>query len=833
VTRASILRPWTFLAVAAGLTAVSAFFASGLSINSSFAELLPEDVASVRHVKELLKRVGGDGTVFVNVESLDGASGLPKAMALGPVLAKDFLAMGPDQVRAVDANLKPVQRWYEEHWPLFASLKDLKSARDTVRSEIKKQKGLANPLAVSLEDEDEDKPKKDAKQNQWQEWMDPKKPLPREQVAQRFERYVDGFMVHPDKASITMVVRPAGTSLSLSDARHLIDKMEGVIARHKATLDRDHLRVGLAGTFPVSVAEYEAIVKDVFGTAALVTALVLISILLYFRDLRSTAALGLAVLVAVAMTFAIARIVIGYLNMQTSFLGAIVVGNGINYGLIYLARVRQLRAAGVGLLEACLSGAKSCARATLLASAATAVSYGVLIVAANRGFRHFGFIGGVGMILCWICTFAFVPAILSVWEKFKPVEPAKEDPAPKFERRVALLQRVFANPYAIAGTFAVITLAGALLFIRQIPNAMERNLDKLTNDAPRGQDQLRKDQDRAQNSLGRSVAGSIALLPSWDVADDFCAVIDERARKPRYAELIDSCSTLSSVVPRDQEEKLKVLKEIVAELPDSLLAKLKPEEQKRLREVRDQAAAQRHVAVDDAPPSLVDRFKERDGSLGRIAIITAKPLAHLEEGPNLQAFVEALRGVSIGDERYDAAGENVVLADLLKNIEQEGPRTTLLSFVGVCILIALYFRNLRTSLEVAGSLVVGVALMAGIAAAIGLKINFFNFIVYPVTFGIAVDYGANVAERVRERGGRVLEALAEVGPSVALCSWTTIIGYGSLLGSINRALRSFGWYAMLGEFTCIITALLLLPALLLIAKPKAKPESAGAPEAAS
>ena len=51
---------------------------------------------------------------------------------------------------------------------------------------------------------------------------------------------------------------------------------------------------------------------------------------------------------------------------------------------------------------------------------------------------------------------------------------------------------------------------------------------------------------------------------------------------------------------------------------------------------------------------------------------------------------------------------------------------------------------------------------------------------------------------------------------MALCSWTTIIGYGSLLLSINRALRSFGWYAMLGEFTTLTTALVLLPACALV-----------------
>jgi len=67
----------------------------------------------------------------------------------------------------------------------------------------------------------------------------------------------------------------------------------------------------------------------------------------------------------------------------------------------------------------------------------------------------------------------------------------------------------------------------------------------------------------------------------------------------------------------------------------------------------------------------------------------------------------------------------------------------------------------------------------------------------------------------------VLESLAEVGPAVILCSWTTIIGYGSLLLSLNRAMRSFGWYAILGEATTLLTAMVMLPAMLLLARRRA------------
>jgi hypothetical protein len=48
---------------------------------------------------------------------------------------------------------------------------------------------------------------------------------------------------------------------------------------------------------------------------------------------------------------------------------------------------------------------------------------------------------------------------------------------------------------------------------------------------------------------------------------------------------------------------------------------------------------------------------------------------------------------------------------------------------------------------------------------------------------------------------------------VALCSYTTVVGYGSLLISQNRGIRSFGLSAMIGEITCLTAALLIAPAL--------------------
>src|SRR5216684_3163182 len=506
LTAFSIAHPFLTLSGAAALAAVSIWLASGLEIRSSFQELLPSDLPSVRLIQELVKRVGGDGTVFVNVESLDGPQGLPACEALAPKLADDFLAMGPDQIRAVDWNVKGAEDWFLQHWPLLVPIEDLRRARDAIRDEIRRRVIEANPFAMQLDDEDAPPPKP-AEDDPATDWLDPKKPLPRQQIRERFARYVDGYYVQAD-------------------------------------IQAAHLRVGFAGSFPLFVAEYEAIINDVRSTALLVTSLVLLSILLFFRDLRSTFSLGVAVLTAVAVTFGLTRLIIGYLNTQTAFLGAIVLGNGINYGLIYLARVKQLRRSGIELLPACVEGAQSTAQATLLASAATSVSFGTSVISANRGFRHFGIIGGMGMLLCWLGTFLLVPAFLAVYEKLRG---APKVPAARIEEGRALLPilgRIFARPRLIATVFALATVVALVAFVRDLPNAMERNLENLSNDPPKGQQTLLRDQDRAGTSLGSSTASVLALLDSWPEADEFCEVIRKRAQQPEYSKLIESCNTL-------------------------------------------------------------------------------------------------------------------------------------------------------------------------------------------------------------------------------------------------------------------------------------------------
>jgi len=151
----------------------------------------------------------------------------------------------------------------------------------------------------------------------------------------------------------------------------------------------------------------------------------------------------------------------------------------------------------------------------------------------------------------------------------------------------------------------------------------------------------------------------------------------------------------------------------------------------------------------------------------------------------------------------------------------DGPRATLAALLGAILVVLIVVGRNRPGFVTIVCGLGGTMLMLGSAALLGLKINFLDFVALPITIGIGIEYAVNIATRERQEGpGRGRAALATTGGAVAVCSYTTIVGYGSLLLSQNLGIRSFGLAAMLGELTCLAVALFLAPALLWATAPE-------------
>jgi predicted RND superfamily exporter protein len=224
----------------------------------------------------------------------------------------------------------------------------------------------------------------------------------------------------------------------------------------------------------------------------------------------------------------------------------------------------------------------------------------------------------------------------------------------------------------------------------------------------------------------------------------------------------------------------------------------------------------RPVTLADLPRSIRLPLTERNGTAGRIALAFPRKVGILS-AHETEELSDLVRG-SIADSGAQAmaVGQGLLFADIISAIVQDGPVATGLAFMAVWFLVLIVFRRLRPALTVFSGLLLGVAWLVGIAAAARVRVNFLNFVVLPITFGIGVDYAVNIVQRYRLEGrGSLPRVIRETGGAVALCSSTTIIGYSSLFSADNQALAGFGLLASLGELSCITAALIALPAFLL------------------
>jgi hypothetical protein len=275
------------------------------------------------------------------------------------------------------------------------------------------------------------------------------------------------------------------------------------------------------------------------------------------------------------------------------------------------------------------------------------------------------------------------------------------------------------------------------------------------------------------------------------------------------------------LLPRDASEKLPLLEEI-RELALDMREHVEDEE--TLRKIDDNIPPEEIdvPTLDDLPEEVALRFAERDGTRGRIMIVQESDEFSTWDGRYLVRWANALRTLRMSNEaRPPLAGQAPVFADMISAVYQDMPKAIGAAFFATAVLVMVSFRRRSDSVLSIMALLMGILWMAGTMAALGMKLNFLNFVAFPITFGNGVDYSINVIRRYRleEEGGSedpIGSAVRLSGGAVVLCSLTTIVGYTSLYVSANQAMNSFGLAMAISEVTCLMAAVLTMPAVMIM-----------------
>ena len=279
------------------------------------------------------------------------------------------------------------------HRHLFVPLADLEAARDALARRIKAAKLAANPLYVDLDD---DAPDADRDKQQLDELR-----AKRRDAEARLDRSsnvsADGkiAMIQIRTAFRADRRRPRRGSCSTRSTRCATR----VIAAHPGVADRLHRR-RRSPRSPSTTRSSTAWCCR----ASSPTLLVALVLALYFRSATLLVLLVGTLAIATAAAFGAAALTVGHLNAATAFLGAIIAGNGVNYGILLIARYLEERRRARSSRPR--SRPRSAARCgpTAVASLGASIAYGSLAATSFKGFADFAVIGAIGMVLCWIAT---------------------------------------------------------------------------------------------------------------------------------------------------------------------------------------------------------------------------------------------------------------------------------------------------------------------------------------------------------------------------------------------------------------------------------------------
>ena len=781
----------TILAAATALFIVAAALAARLELRTSFAELLPSDDPGVVALNETQKRMGDMTLLFIGVRSPDRDANIRYA----EMLTGKLRDLPKSVVEFAAYNVRDLRAFFEANKWLFAGEDDLIEIRDRVRREISKRK---NPLLVDLDDEESVEQMKDRMIKR--DWVD--------------DRFPDGVFSSQDGTYVWVAALPPGGLLGERAGEAIFQAAQQLVRDNDPKKFHEQMVAHLGGPVATLIASRSAVERDILWVTLTCLLIVAASLWAYFRRFRAVPLVGVSAMIGTVMAFAMADLLFGYVNSSTAFLGSIILGNGINYGIILISRYQELRAGGLPTEDALAKALAGVMRGTGVAAVCASAAYATLMLTSFRGFYQFGVMAAFGQIFCWLLTFSVLPALFLVIDRRTRASGAPDRAPASFSFLRPLLSKHPGRVALAAGLLTALCGYGLLHFVDA---PFEYDFRKLNAQLASTED------DEAfahsvDSLFGRWPSPTIVLADSRAETESIRRAIRKQDRATGDRQVIGQIATVYDLLPGTPEvqtRKLALLANIRKLVHDPALDVLTADERKKIDAL--DPPTHLHVLVPEELPALARRpFTEANGTVGRVVLVYPidKGLS-VWNGKDLLRIARVLQVIHLDEGKtIDTAGSAVVFAAMIRSVLHDGPRATAASLLAVLVLILLIMRPMSSARAAIATLLVGVTWMMGVAGLFGVRITFLNFIALPITFGIGAEYGLNVAVRYRQDRD-MIRAVMSTGAAVAVCSWTTIVGNGSLLAARNRALRGFGAMAILGELACITAAILALPGIML------------------
>jgi hypothetical protein len=755
-----------------------ALLAGRLEFRGSFVELLPQEAPEVQDLTRVAQKAGGDGYLVVRAQG-----GKPESLrAFSDALAKKLETL--PEVRYVDHHFNVA--FFEERGLLLLPTEKLKALRQDVEARLRYEKQTA--LAVDLLDEQDAPPDFDAIVKKYS----PEAPM-RE------------YLGSADGSEVFLMVKPNGTAGDIVFAQKLVEDVKRAAA--EVAQGWPEVQLDYAGAFQARLEEDGVMRQDLTRAGILSAVMAVAIILLATRRLWALAVVGVPVIFGVTLTFAVAELAIGHLNIVTGFLVAILIGLGLEYGIHLAMRYweeRREHSAAQALAEA-VRGTFAGAITSALTNAA---AFFVLLFAQFEAFKQFGLLAGVGVVMAVLVAYGLGPALLVLAERLRPGRkqaPAHAPEAPA-QQTPRLPGKRMPTVAITAILLSVLGFAGYSLYVSSRVG-FETNLRNLKGDSPA----MRLD-DHIIEQTGTPLNPAILLVEDLQQAQVVQQVIDEVKARHGADSTFQQSASLNDLLPQDvpgHQEQLAALRGMLERLPQDA------QEDPRVASVKKMLEAQPY-GQEQLPVEVRRRFEATDGQ-GMFLLLFPSVSNH--DTRELSAWASQLDEVIAGAKSrgVDLAvlDSNRIAARIFSMVRGDGPFILWSAAAVVFLTILISLRSFKRACLVAGPLFLGMLCLAGGMYLFNVQLNFINAVVLPNLLAIAVDNSVHLFHRYEEEGpGSLGHVVRHTGLAAVVATLSNAAGYGALLISHHAGLRSIGQIALLGVMCTFLGTTVFFPAML-------------------
>lgn len=778
-------KPWQALLLAVVLVALGTSFARKLTLNADLTALLPRSFTSVKDLEKLRERFGGQGNVVVA-----GLGAEPEALKrfaddMAPKLAQ------LSEVRYV--NYQRPRSFFEEHALYYVDVEDLKAIQDRIDARITWEKQQANPLFVRL---DEEPPPSIDFTDIEQKYAG--------RASQRLAGEGDLYYLDPQERMVVIILKPRGSSADLNYAKKVVGQVEEFLAQQDLSKYGPGFTTAITGNYKKKIDQQKVIAGDLGRASGIALVLLIAYLAFHFRSAWSVLFTLAPVMAGLSWTYGFVGAVYGQVNLLTGFLGAVLGGLGVEHGIHLLGRYATLRSEGHDSLEAVREAFRHTGFSALIAAVVAALTFLSLSISEFIAFREFGVIAAVGMLVSIASYLLILPAMLGVASRLGWAPRVREGSAGPLALLAGWLPRRYRAISIVVGLglVALISQAWRVSF-----NYDSTKLDDVTLPS------VRLDR-RMDKILGYSQSPVVVLTDTQDMEREVVRQLQERKVKQGKETTIDFVGSVEDLVPKQQMEKQAILQAIGDRLrkldPERLPDDVRPNLERALK-----LSTAQPFQRETLPEAVRRQFEGMNGSAGGVVLVYAA--VNLADGAGTRRFAKEVRGMQLPDgSQISAAGESLILADILDMVAKEGPQILAAAVLSVLAAMWLTLGKLRTALICMLPTLVSVAGLVGLMALLDLQFNYLNLVVLPVLVGTTVDAGVHLVQRLSEPDSDFISVYAETGRAITGGLLTSAIGFLALILAQHPGLNSIGTLANLGFGVNIVIVLVGFPAFLLL-----------------